>query len=46
MIFMPEDFQAAYNGIIEAVNTGIITEDRLNESVRRILRVRYTYDAM
>ncbi|SEQ48470.1 glycoside hydrolase family 3 N-terminal domain-containing protein [Butyrivibrio sp. TB] len=46
MIFMPEDFQAAYNGIIEAVNTGIITEERLNESVRRILRVRYTYDAM
>lgn len=46
MIYMPEDFQAAYNGILEALNTGLITEDRLDESIRRILRVRYMYEAM
>ena len=46
MIYMPEDFQTAYNGILEALNTGLITEDRLDESIRRILRVRYMYEAM
>ena len=46
MIYMPEDFQEAYNGIMEALSTGVITEDRLNESIRRILRVRYMYEAM
>ena len=46
MIYMPEDFQEAYNGIMEALSTGVITEDRLDESIRRILRVRYMYEAM
>ena len=46
MIYMPEDFQEAYNGIMEALSTGVITEDRLNESIRRILRVRYMYEVM
>lgn len=46
MIYLPEDFQTAYNGILEAVNNGVITESRLDESVRRILYVRYSYEAM
>ena len=40
MILMPEDFQTAYNGVVEAVKSGRISEDRLNESVRRIVDVK------
>ena len=40
MILMPEDFNAAYQGIIDAVNNGTITEERLNESVARIIKVK------
>ena len=35
---MPEDFEASYNAILEKVNSGEISEDRLNESVYRIIR--------
>ncbi|HIX15584.1 MAG TPA: glycoside hydrolase family 3 protein [Candidatus Hungatella pullicola] len=40
MLLMPADFEAGYKGILEAVETGTITEDRLDESVRRILRIK------
>lgn len=40
MILMPEDFEAAYNGVLEAVNNGTISEERINESLRRIFRVK------
>lgn len=40
MILMPEDFELAYNGVLEAVNNGTITEERINESLRRIYRVK------
>ena len=38
---MPDDFQAAYEGVLSAVKDGVITEDRINESLRRIYRVKY-----
>ncbi|MBQ8596511.1 MAG: beta-N-acetylhexosaminidase [Lachnospiraceae bacterium] len=41
MILMPEDFETAYNGVLEAVNTGTLTEERIDESLRRIFRVKY-----
>lgn len=41
MILMPEDFQAAYQGILNAVENGSITEDRINESLTRIFKVKY-----
>lgn len=41
MILMPENFETAYNGVLEAVNSGSISEDRINESLRRIYRVKY-----
>lgn len=41
MILMPEDFEAAYNGVLEAVNNGTLTEERIDESLRRIYRVKY-----
>ena len=40
MVLMPADLQAAYQGAFDAVNSGEITEDRINESVARILRVK------
>ena len=40
MILMPEDFQSAYQGVIDAVTSGTITEDRINESVARIIKVK------
>lgn len=40
MILMPEDFELAYNGILEAVNNGTITEERIDESLRRIYRIK------
>jgi len=41
MILMPGDFASAYQGVVDAVNSGGISEDRLNESVMRILKVKY-----
>ena len=42
MILMPEDFQSAYQGVMDAVTGGTITEDRINESVARIIKVKLT----
>ena len=35
-------FDAAYNAVLTAVRDGVISEERLNESVTRILHVRYS----
>lgn len=40
MLLMPEDFEAAYRGVITAVQEGKITETRLDESLKRILRIK------
>ncbi len=39
---LPEDFQSAYQGVMDAVTGGTITEDRINESVARIIKVKLT----
>ena len=36
----------AHAGVLEAVNKGIITEERLDESVRRILEKKFKYDVI
>ena len=41
MLFCSGDFKKAYNGILEAVADGDITEERINESIYRIYRVKY-----
>ena len=41
MLFLPENFAEAYNGVLAAVQNGTISEDRINESLRRIYRVKY-----
>ncbi len=40
MLLMPQDYDKAYQGIIDAVKAGTITEERINESLRRILKVK------
>ena len=37
LLLMPEDFAEAYEGVLEAVDSGEISESRLDESVLRIL---------
>ncbi len=40
MILMPQDYETAYNGLLQAVQDGTITGDRINESVTRIVKVK------
>lgn len=40
MLLMPEDFEAAYNAVLAAVQDGTISEERINESLNRIYRVK------
>lgn len=41
MLLMPEDFYEAYDAVLAAVQEGSISEDRLNESLERIYRVKF-----
>ena len=41
MILMPEDFELAYQGVLAAVQNGTISEERINDSLRRIYRIKY-----
>ena len=41
MLLMPEDFEAAYDGVLAAVQEGKISEERIDESLRRIYRIKY-----
>ena len=41
MLLMPDDFHIAYNAVLTAVQDGTITEERINESLKRILRIKY-----
>ena len=37
MILMPEDFTACFNGLLTAVQSGEVSEERIDESLTRIL---------
>lgn len=41
MIYMPENFTEAYEGILQAVQSGSLEESRIDESLLRIYRVKY-----
>lgn len=41
MILMPEDFELAYEGVVKAVQEGVISEDRINDSLARVYRIKY-----
>jgi beta-N-acetylhexosaminidase len=40
MIFCPADFESSYNQVLDAVAHGPLDEERINESVRRIIRIK------
>ena len=46
MILMPTDLQAAFDGVKQAVTDGTLTEERITESVIRILTVKYRFGIM
>ncbi|MBO4749638.1 MAG: beta-N-acetylhexosaminidase, partial [Lachnospiraceae bacterium] len=41
MILCPENFEEAYQGVLKAVQDGTISEDRVNDSLRRVYRIKY-----
>lgn len=41
MVLMPENFKVAYEGVLEAIKNGTISEARVNDSLRRIYRIKY-----
>lgn len=40
MILMPADYESAYRGLLAAVEDGTITEERIDESVNRIVKAK------
>lgn len=42
MLLQPADFPKQYQAVLDAVNNGTITEERIDESLRRIFRVKYS----
>jgi len=42
MLLMPQDFKSAYEAILKEIRLGNISMERLDDSVRRILKVKFT----
>lgn len=40
LVLMPEDFEEAYQGVLDAVGDGTISRERLDESLKRILTMK------
>ena len=40
IVLMPADLQAAYQGVLDAVASGELTEERIDESVRRVVKTK------
>jgi beta-N-acetylhexosaminidase len=41
MLLMPPDFPLAYDAVLAAVSAGELTEERIDESVMRLLKLKY-----
>ncbi len=41
MLMLPYDWEAAHGELLRAVEQGLISEDRIDDAVRRILRAKY-----
>ncbi len=46
IILMPYDYAASYDGVLDAVRSGRISEERIDESVLRILQLKIKYGMM
>ena len=40
VLLMPENLDSAYNAVLNAVKSGEISEERLNESVKKIIDIK------
>lgn len=40
MLLMPENFEEAYNEVLQAVRDGVISEERVTDSLKRIYRIK------
>ena len=45
IVLCSKDFIRAFNTIVKCVEDGAITEERINQSVRRILKLKNNYQA-
>lgn len=43
MILLPEDLDTAYQGILAGIAEGAVAEARINDSLKRVMRVKYAY---
>ena len=43
MILMPESVEEAYKGILEGIANSAVAEARINDSLKRVMRVKYAY---
>ena len=43
VILCPEDLDKAYQGVLQAVQNGTISQDRINDSLRRIYRIKLAH---
>lgn len=41
MLLCPEDFEKAYNGVLQAVQDGTISQERIDDALRRIYRIKF-----
>ena len=46
IVLMPENYTEAFESILEAVTRGEISEERIDESVMRILSLKDKYDIL
>lgn len=43
LILMPSDFEAAYQGVLDAVRSGRLSEERIEESVTRVVSMKLAH---
>jgi len=41
MLLCPENFEQAYNGVLQAVQNGTISQERIDDALRRIYRIKF-----
>lgn len=41
MLYLPEDFEKAYQAVLRAVQDGTVSEERINDALYRIYRIKY-----
>lgn len=43
IVLMPENYKEAFDGVVEAVENGTISEERLEESLKRVLKLKLRF---